>query len=239
MDSFTVQKKSFLKDILIPLQLLNIQEAGLVIDATDIYTIATKGQNDCSFYGSSSLVVSNFEGKLNFADIFLLRKVIDMLNTDLITFKINKNNVVLNDDSGKLQFKIYLVNDAAIKNSPAKKEHFLNFVSDIDLSLNKNELDQLLKLKTLAISSKALYINKVDSGVEFLFTDKTKTYVDEFRKTFDKDVSNLDPLIINSEVLEWFGKDIDTLKILHNKNKKTYLIFNIDRKYYLVSQLEK
>lgn len=242
MVPFFVEKDKFVKNIINPLHSFGVGAFTLNVENDLVYCISPKPEVNSVFFGFSDIMVPGFVGDLRFAELVTFKRAIDNLKSDVIKFNVFDNHITCSDDNG-YAFKLYLMSDLN-KNRKMDKDFFLKFPCGFSMRLDKKKFQELSSLNSLASETKKLYINDDGDAVRFLFSDKEKAYASEFDKKYKKDECAVDGIVpniqINSELFSWVnGKDADFVTITQSSNNSSLLLINTDKKYYLISQLEK
>lgn len=208
--------------------------------------IATTFVDQCIYrgiYKNVNLIKSNQDLiKLNIPDVKNLQKIIDNINDDNITFKLNTNNLVYSSKFFKTKY--VLLEDGIISSCKLNIDKALNLNWDIDFNINKENFSHLISLSTLSnLENKKLYFYTSENCLYCDIGDKTKINTNELTSLILENIEfELSGIIIPAEIIRIINTiPYDNINIKINK-EKFIVLFTINdpdfTSYYIVAGRE-
>jgi len=155
--------------------------------AVDIVSI--KGNKDglftiCNKPDSSIIVLGKYlhsldleqEISLNIGDIKKLLRVLDCIEDDVLSFKLNSNHLYYKSD--KIQFKYHFLDDSIVPKVTLKREKIESLKNDTFFDIEYKKLQEVLKASSFTSDTNKIYIYKQPDGLYCELGDKEKSNTD-------------------------------------------------------------
>ena len=125
------------------------------------------------------------ETTLNIGDIKKLLRVIECIEEDEVTFKINSNHLLYK--SNTMQFKYHFLDDAIVPKVSLKKENIESLELDTFLDIEYKKLQEILKASSFTTDTNKIYLYGQPDGIYCELGDKEKSNTDNITlKVVDK-----------------------------------------------------
>lgn len=171
---FKTNKTSFIKDILIPISLIN-DRAVISVDATDTTCIVSNSENNIILYLKSK-ITSDTPIELNIGDIKKLLRALDCIEQDEI--EINLTSQFISYETDAVTFKYHLLQPGLIQRHTISIEKINKLSFDTEFILNKEGLSRIAKGTSFAIDTNKLYFYTKDRNVYANLADYTVSQSD-------------------------------------------------------------
>lgn len=144
---------------------------------------------------SEYAVPSNFEDTLNIPDIKKLYRVLDTLETEDITLKINSNNIEYSGSG--VQFQYHLFEDGFLTNPNLNLDKINKFKFDVEFTLDKPLLQRIFKGSTFASETNKIYFYTKNGQLMGELTDRARHNTDNFTLSLGAANFTLNPVSVN------------------------------------------
>lgn len=125
------------------------------------------------------------ETTLNIGDIKKLLRVIECIEEDEVTFKINSNHLLYK--SNTIQFKYHFLDDAIVPKVSLKKEKIESLELDTFFDIEYKKLQEILKASSFTTDTNKIYLYGQPDGIYCELGDKEKSNTDNITlKVVDK-----------------------------------------------------
>jgi hypothetical protein len=125
------------------------------------------------------------ETTLNIGDIKKLLRVIECIEEDEVTFKINSNHLLYK--SNTMQFKYHFLDDAIVPKVSLKKEKIESLELDTFFDIEYKKLQEILKASSFTTDTNKIYLYGQPDGIYCELGDKEKSNTDNITlKVVDK-----------------------------------------------------
>ena len=125
------------------------------------------------------------ETTLNIGDIKKLLRVIECIEEDEVTFKINSNHLLYK--SNTMQFKYHFLDDAIVPKVSLKKEKIVSLELDTFFDIEYKKLQEILKASSFTTDTNKIYLYGQPDGIYCELGDKEKSNTDNITlKVVDK-----------------------------------------------------
>lgn len=116
------------------------------------------------------------ETTLNIGDIKKLLRVIECIEEDEVTFKINSNHLLYK--SNNMQFKYHFLDDAIVPKVSLKKEKIESLELDTFFDIEYKKLQEILKASSFTTDTNKIYLYGQPDGIYCELGDKEKSNTD-------------------------------------------------------------
>ena len=116
------------------------------------------------------------ETTLNIGDIKKLLRVIECIEEDEVTFKINSNHLLYK--SNTMQFKYHFLDDAIVPKVSLKKEKIESLELDTFFDIEYKKLQEILKASSFTTDTNKIYLYGQPDGIYCELGDKEKSNTD-------------------------------------------------------------
>lgn len=116
------------------------------------------------------------EISLNLSDVKKLLTVIDCIEEDTITFKVDSNSLVYKSPS--IQFKYHFLDDAVVPKVTLKREKIEALELDTFFDITFKKLQEILKASTFTADTNKIYLYAQTDGIYCELGDKEKSNTD-------------------------------------------------------------
>jgi len=113
---------------------------------------------------------------LNIGDVKKLLRVIDCINEEILTFKIESNHLYYKTD--KLQFKYHFLDDSVVPKVTLKREKIEALTNDTFFDVDSKKLQEILKASSFTTETNKIYLYGQPDGVYCELGDKEKSNTD-------------------------------------------------------------
>ena len=152
-------------------------ESAIKVTKEGLYTICNKADSGIYLLGKYNCVFDiESEQTLNVKDVKKFLRVLDCVDEDVVTFKINSNHLLYK--TSKLQFKYHFADDAVMAKSTYKKEKLENLSLDTFFDIEYKKLQEVLKASSFTTDTNKIYIYSQPDGVYCELGDKEKSNTD-------------------------------------------------------------
>ncbi len=125
------------------------------------------------------------ETTLNIGDIKKLLRVIECIEEDEVTFKINSNHLLYK--SNTMQFKYHFLDDVIVPKVSLKKEKIESLELDTFFDIEYKKLQEILKASSFTTDTNKIYLYGQPDGIYCELGDKEKSNTDNITlKVVDK-----------------------------------------------------
>jgi hypothetical protein len=125
------------------------------------------------------------ETTLNIGDIKKLLRVIECIEEDEVTFRINSNHLLYK--SNTMQFKYHFLDDAIVPKVSLKKEKIESLELDTFFDIEYKKLQEILKASSFTTDTNKIYLYGQPDGIYCELGDKEKSNTDNITlKVVDK-----------------------------------------------------
>ena len=125
------------------------------------------------------------ETTLNIGDIKKLLRVIECIEEDEVTFKINSNHLLYKYNT--MQFKYHFLDDAIVPKVSLKKEKIESLELDTFFDIEYKKLQEILKASSFTTDTNKIYLYGQPDGIYCELGDKEKSNTDNITlKVVDK-----------------------------------------------------
>ena len=125
------------------------------------------------------------ETTLNIGDIKKLLRVIECIEEEEVTFKINSNHLLYK--SNTMQFKYHFLDDAIVPKVSLKKEKIESLELDTFFDIEYKKLQEILKASSFTTDTNKIYLYGQPDGIYCELGDKEKSNTDNITlKVVDK-----------------------------------------------------
>jgi len=113
---------------------------------------------------------------LNIGDVKKLLRVIDCIDEEILTFKIESNHLYYKTD--KLQFKYHFLDDSVVPKVTLKREKIEALTNDTFFDVDSKKLQEILKASSFTTETNKIYLYGQPDGVYCELGDKEKSNTD-------------------------------------------------------------
>ena len=226
--------KTFLKS------LAKISDTSILeVNTDEIYSLAAS--DDRSMFLWSSLTGDfDFSGSLNMPSLSKLSKLLDIVGSKDITFKVNKNNIEYKGKGVKFTYHLYDEGILAKPKITLNKIKSLTF--DYTFDISKVFLKTLLTNSSVFKDTNKLYIYTEDDQLIWSLGDRTIKNTDVFTVVGDDVEFEMDEFILNLDnvrLIDFGDSDIATFQISKNGIGKIEIQSDDTKLNYILSSLTK
>jgi hypothetical protein len=188
--------------------------------------------------------VTEKEITLNIADIKKLARALEAISEEEIVLTFDKNNIAYKNKT--VSFKYHLLEDGVINVPKINLEKINSIKFDTTFDISEKALSEMIKASTFCVDSNKIYFqSSPETGVTAELTDKTRSNVDSFGVTINKEYEGADikNLCLSMEVVRIISTN--KVKQVHCSvnNSLGVVLFNYGNKVlqtkYIVSSLTK
>jgi DNA polymerase III sliding clamp (beta) subunit (PCNA family) len=206
--------------------------------AVDIVSIKA-GKNGlhavCNKPDSSIIVLGKYnysidaeqDVSLNIGDIKKLLRVLDCIEDEEITFKLNSNHLFYKSD--KIQFKYHFLDDSIVPKVTLKREKIESLNYDTSFNISSKKLQEILKASSFTSETNKIYLYGQPDGIYCELGDKEKSNTDSVSMKLTEEVDGV-PLTqvipFNLDIFRLFaGVKFDIARVGINNNYKIMSLF--------------
>lgn len=142
------------------------------------------------------------EASLNLPDVSKLIRVMDCIQEESISLKLNNNSISYN--KAGIKFKYHLLEDGIISSPKINIEKVKQLDYDTKFDITSNTFAQLMKGASFACDTNKIYLTSNEGKIYSELTDKTKSNVDSIQTILSDEFTGKDinsPIPINFEVM--------------------------------------
>jgi len=187
---------------------------------------------------SEYTVPSSFEDTLNIPDIKKLSRVLDTLETDDITLKINSNNIEYSGSNVKFQY--HLFEEGFLTNPSINLDKINKFEFDVEFTLDKPLLQRIFKGSTFASETNKIYFYIEGGELMAELTDRARHNTDNFTISLGPVNFTLKPTPINFDNIRLLTSISNEFKVKIN-TEYGVVVFEIEadgiKLKYIISAL--
>lgn len=142
-----------------------------------LYAVCNKPDSSIIILGKYSYNLNiEEEISLNIGDIKKLIRVLDCIEDELVTFKINSNHLFYKTDT--LQFKYHFLDDSIVPKVTLKREKIESLKNDTFFDIDNKKLQDILKGSAFTTDTNKIYIYGLNDGIYCELGDKEKSNTD-------------------------------------------------------------
>lgn len=163
-----------------------VDVASIKATKDGLYVVCNKPDTSIILLGkyNHALVIEE-ETTLNIGDIKKLLRVIECIEEDEVTFKINSNHLLYK--SNTMQFKYHFLDDAIVPKVSLKKEKIESLELDTFFDIEYKKLQEILKASSFTTDTNKIYLYGQPDGIYCELGDKEKSNTDNITlKVVDK-----------------------------------------------------
>lgn len=157
---------------------------------------------------------------LNIPDIGKLIRVLECIQEDDVSLKLNNNNISYNKSG--IRFKYHLLEDGIISTPKINIEKVKTLNYDTKFVITGNTFSQLMKGASFACDTNKVYLSSSEGRIYSELTDKTKSNVDSIQTILSDEFEGVEiesPIPLNFEIMRI---------VSCNKYDKVQVWLNID-----------
>ncbi len=164
---------------------------------------------------------------LNIGDIKKLLRVLDCIEDEEITFKLNSNHLFYKSD--KIQFKYHFLDDSIVPKVTLKREKIESLNYDTSFNISSKKLQEILKASSFTSETNKIYLYGQPDGIYCELGDKEKSNTDSVSMKLTEEVDGV-PLTqvipFNLDIFRLFaGVKFDIARVGINNNYKIMSLF--------------
>ncbi len=165
--------------------------------------------------------------KIYFRDIKKLLRVLDCIEDEEITFKLNSNHLFYKSD--KIQFKYHFLDDSIVPKVTLKREKIESLNYDTSFNISSKKLQEILKASSFTSETNKIYLYGQPDGIYCELGDKEKSNTDSVSMKLTEEVDGV-PLTqvipFNLDIFRLFaGVKFDIARVGINNNYKIMSLF--------------
>jgi hypothetical protein len=163
-----------------------VDVASIKATKDGLYVVCNKPDTSIILLGKYNHAL-DIEGEitLNVGDIKKLLRVIECIEEDEITFKINSNHLLYK--SNTIQFKYHFLDDAIVPKVSLKREKIESLELDTFFDIEYKKLQEILKASSFTTDTNKIYLYGQPDGIYCELGDKEKSNTDNITlKVVDK-----------------------------------------------------
>lgn len=220
MNRFTIENKNkFSRYFLDPLAKLN-PKCVLILSKEQIKA-KTSYPDGSLFLEATSIIESDIDKEIEiaFIDLFRFIKILDFIQKDVASFKLDSNFLSYKDTLN--EFSMHIYDPKVVTKTRLSFEKINSLPFDLDFNFNTSVFLELIKASAIYPDLNKLYFNFKDNKLKIELTDKTKSVNDSFTRTIEsletdnKNISFILPLDAFRIIL---NNKIDQIKFKFEKN---------------------
>ena len=175
MNTFSIDKSSFINDFLSPISKIN-EKCIINFEDNKASAIVTENTSAIFLFCESNIGFHGEKVSLNVGDVMKLQKALGCIEEDTPSFSLNQNN--LQYKSKTLKFKYHLLEDGVIKTPPFNRDKLTNIPFTTEFKINKKEYSDVLKNSVFTSDSNKIYFYTKNKAVYCELNDKTIPNID-------------------------------------------------------------
>ena len=154
-----------------------VDVACIKVTKEGLYVLCNKPDTSIILLGKYNCALDvETEQSLNIGDIKKLLRVVDCIEDDDITFKINSNHLLHKSDS--IQFKYHFLDDTAVPKASIKKDKVEALQLDTFFDIEYRKLQEILKASSFTTETNKIYLYGQPDGVYCELGDKESANTD-------------------------------------------------------------
>ena len=154
-----------------------VDVAAVKLTKQGLYTICNKPDTSIILLAKyNKEFATEEEVTLNIGDVKKLLRVIDCIDEDELSFKIESNHLFYK--TPKLQFKYHFLDDSVVPKATLKKDKIENLSNDTFFSINNKKLQEILRASSFTTETNKIYLYGQPDGVYCELGDKEKSNTD-------------------------------------------------------------
>lgn len=154
-----------------------IDIASIKVSKEGLYVVCNKPDTSIILLGKYNYPFEiEQELSLNIGDIKKLLRVMECIQDEVITFKINSNH--LHYKSSTIQFKYHFLDDAIVPKVTLKKDKIEALALDTFFDIDYKKLQEILKASSFTTETNKIYLYGQSDGVYCELGDKEKANTD-------------------------------------------------------------
>lgn len=231
-------KTDFINKFLLPISRIN---NACSIKLTNDKMVSLVATQDASVILNNDLAVdcdTEQPVNLNLPDITKLVRVLECIQEDEISLKLNNNNISYNKSGVK--FKYHLLDDGIISSPRINFEKVIGLNYDTKFSIANTSFQHLIKSSSFACDTNKMYLRTEGNKVYGELTDKNKSNVDSIEIVISDSLNGSQietPLPLNFEVMRivsanrydnvfvWINIDLSVMVfVLESENVKMHYV---------------
>ena len=163
-----------------------VDVASIKATKDGLYVVCNKPDTSIILLGNYNHALDiEQETTLNIGDIKKLLRVIECIEEDEVTFKINSNHLLYK--SNTMQFKYHFLDDAIVPKVSLKKEKIESLELDTFFDIEYKKLQEILKASSFTTDTNKIYLYGQPDGIYCELGDKEKSNTDNITlKVVDK-----------------------------------------------------
>ena len=163
-----------------------VDVASIKATKDGLYVVCNKPDTSIILLGKYNYALDiEEETTLNIGDIKKLLRVIECIEEDEVTFKINSNHLLYK--SNTMQFKYHFLDDAIVPKVSLKKEKIESLELDTFFDIEYKKLQEILKASSFTTDTNKIYLYGQPDGIYCELGDKEKSNTDNITlKVVDK-----------------------------------------------------
>lgn len=172
-------------------------------------SLVSSADNTLILYAELPDITSNSTYKLNIPDIKRLIRVLDSLNEQTISFKVNTNNLEYRDD--KVKFKYHLYEDGFLSPPPINVDKVKEFATDVTFTLTKEVIQHIIKSSSFTTDTNKLYLYEENGRLKGELTDRARHNTDMIALDLGECTFALQPIPVNLDnikLLSFLGNEV-------------------------------
>jgi hypothetical protein len=172
----TIRKSDIIGSFLTPIG-KSSEQCILTLKGDKMTCLSHNVQNGLILYGVYN-IGGNFDPEinLNIGDVKRLVRVLDCIQEETVTLKIESNK--LSYKSKELKFNYHLMEDIVMHRSPIKPEKLNAFQYTTEFDLDAGRIQEILKGSVFAVDSNKMYLYTQDGAVFADLADMTTANTD-------------------------------------------------------------
>ena len=155
-------------------------------------------------------VETGVRANINIPDIKKLYRVIATIDKKELNLHINSNNIEYKGDV--IKFKYHLFEEGFLSKPRLNIEKIKSFAFDVEFSVSKASINQLLKGSTFASETNKVYFYTEDGLLKAELTDRARHNTDKFAISIGSVNFNLSPIPINFDNIRLISSGISDYK---------------------------
>ena len=163
-----------------------VDVASIKATKDGLYVVCNKPDTSIIFLGKYNQALDvEQETTLNIGDIKKLLRVIECIEEDEVTFKVNSNHLLYKSDT--IQFKYHFLDDAIVPKVSLKKDKIESLELDTFFDIEYKKLQEILKASSFTTDTNKIYLYGQPDGIYCELGDKEKSNTDNITlKVVDK-----------------------------------------------------
>jgi hypothetical protein len=177
----------------------------LKIEKDNISCLVSSADNTLILLANTK-IEEGFVRNLHLPDIKKLTRVFECVDDELVTLKVNSNNIEYTSPGSK--FKYHLFEDNFLTEPPIKAEKIKNFNTDFSFTLSKEDYQKMVKGSTFVTDTNKVYFYTQNGELFVDLTDKARCNTDSYSLKIGSD--------IKGELPNQIPINFDNFKLINN-----------------------